>query len=593
VVFSNRLYNCTALNSNHEEAHFVKTLAELRSQRWFGRGPYSFSHRSRVLQNGFAEDDFSGKPVVAIVNTWSELNTCHAHLRDVAEAVKRGVWEAGGYPVELPAMSLGEIMMKPSAMLYRNLLAMETEELLRSNPVDGAVLLGGCDKTTPALLMGAISMNLPAIFVPAGPMLHGSWRGEKLGSGVDGWKYGAELRAGRISMEDWSAIERGSARTAGTCNTMGTASTMTAIAEALGLTLPGASSVPAVYALHRRLASLAGRQIVDLIWKDIKPSTILSKSAFEDAATINFSLGGSTNAAIHILALAGRAGIDTNLGALDAISSRTPVLANIMPSGKYLLEDFHEAGGLPALMNLIADRLHLERITVTGKSLRESVEGAKVINDDVIRSPANPISRESFAVLYGNLAPNGCVIKPSAASSKLLTHRGRAVVFESRADLEARIDSPELNIDENNILVMKEGGPQGGPGMPEWGMLPLPRKLLQRGVTDMVRISDARMSGTSYGTVVLHVSPESHIGGPLALVKDGDEIALDVPQRTLNLLVSEEELDRRRAAWVRPKPKYERGYGALFQSHVTQADKGCDFDFLLNGTSTPEPEIHL
>jgi dihydroxy-acid dehydratase len=571
----------------------MKMLKELRSQRWFGQGPYSFSHRSRTLQNGLAEQDFSGKPVIAIVNTWSELNTCHAHLRDVAESVKRGVWEAGGYPVELPAMSLGEIMMKPSAMLYRNLLAMETEELLRSNPVDGTVLLGGCDKTAPALLMGAISMNLPTIFVPAGPMLHGSWRGEKLGSGVDGWKYGAELRAKRITIEDWSAIERGSARTAGTCNTMGTASTMTAIAEALGLTLPGASSVPAVYALNRRLASLAGRQIIDLIWRDITPSTILSKNAFEDAATINFALGGSTNAAIHILALAGRAGIDIDLRALDAISRRTPVLANILPSGKYLLEDFHEAGGLPALMNLIADRLHLDRTTVTGQSLRQSVESARVINDDVIRSPANPISHESFAVLYGNLAPGGSVIKPSAASSNLLTHRGRAVVFESRADLEARIDSPELNIDENNILVMKEGGPQGGPGMPEWGMLPLPRKLLQRGVTDMVRISDARMSGTSYGTVVLHVSPESHIGGPLALVKDGDEIALDVPRRTLNLLVSEQELDRRRATWVRPKPKYERGYGALFQRHVTQADKGCDFDFLADRASTPEPEIHL
>jgi dihydroxy-acid dehydratase len=511
----------------------------------------------------------------------------------VAEAVKRGVWEAGGYPVELPAISLGEIMMRPTTMLYRNLLAMETEELLRSNPIDGAVLLGGCDKTTPGLIMGAISMDVPAIYVPAGFMLHGYWRGERLGSGVDAWKYGAELRAGRITPEQWAEVERGSARTVGTCNVMGTASTMTAIAETLGMTMTGASSVPAVDALQRRLASDAGRQIVELVWQDLKPSDILTPAAFRNAAIANFALAGSTNAAIHLLAMARRAGIDLDLKALDALSRTQPVLADVMPSGRFLLEDFYEAGGLPALLKQIGERLDLTCITVTGRTLGDNIAKAEVLSAEVIRPNDNPKAAEGFAALYGNLAPDGCVIKPSAASPALMRHRGRAVVFEDRMDYMRRIDSPDLDIDASCVLVMKEGGPQGGPGMPEWGMLPLPRRLLAEGVSDMVRISDARMSGTSYGTVVLHVAPESHIGGPLALVQSGDEIEIDVPARRIHLHVSDAELATRRAAWTQPPPKYERGYGALFLQHVRQANDGCDFDFLEPGAATPDPAIIL
>jgi dihydroxy-acid dehydratase len=565
----------------------------LRSQRWLGQGPYSFAHRSRTMQNGITTADFSGKPVIAIVNTWSELNTCHSHLRDVAEVVKRGVWEAGGYPVEVPAMSLGEIMMKPTAMLYRNLLAMETEELLRCHPVDGAVLLGGCDKTTPGLLMGAISMDLPCVYVPSGFMLHGLWRGEHLGSGVDGWKYSDELRTGRISIQDWAEIEAGSARTAGTCNTMGTASTMTAIAESLGLTLPMASSVAAVDAMQRRLANEAGRRAVAMVWDDLRPSRLLNEASVRNAATINFALGGSTNAAIHLIAIARRAGVSIDLKWLDAIAQQTPVLVDILPSGRFLLEDFYEAGGLPALMNVLRDRLDLSRPTVTGKTLGENIEGARVFNPEVIRSLDNPKADCGFAALFGNLAPGGCVIKASAASPELLKHKGRAVVFESRADLEARIDDPDLDVDENSVLVMREGGPQGAPGMPEWGRMPIPRKLLQKGVHDMVRISDARMSGTSYGTILLHVTPESHLGGPLALVKDGDEIEIDVSARRISLHVSDEELDRRRDAWQQPPARYQRGYGAIFLKHVLPASDGCDFDFLLKGEPTPDPDLFL
>jgi dihydroxy-acid dehydratase len=570
-----------------------REVHELRSQHWFGRGAGSFAFRSRTLQNGLSADDFSGKPVIGVVNTWSDMNTCHGHLREVAEAVKRGVWEAGGYPVELPALSLGEIMMRPTTMLYRNLLAMETEELLRSNPIDGAVLLGGCDKTTPGLIMGAISMNVPAIYVPAGFMLHGYWRGERLGSGVDGWKYGAELRAGRITLEEWAEVERGSARTVGTCNTMGTASTMTAIAETLGLTLTGASSVPAVDALQRRLASRAGRQIVELVWQDLKPSDILTAAAFRNAALANFALAGSTNAAIHLLAMARRAGVELSLKALDDLAKTQAVLADVMPSGRFLLEDFYEAGGLAALLNQIGDRLSLDCLTVTGRTLGENIAGAEVINPEVIRPNESPKAAEGFAALFGNLAPDGCVIKPSAASPELMRHRGRAVVFEDRMDYMKRVDSPDLDIDASTVLVMKEGGPQGGPGMPEWGMLNIPRRLLRQGVTDMVRISDARMSGTSYGTVVLHVSPESHIGGPLALVKDGDEIELDVPARRIWLHVPEAELAARKAAWTAPAPKYQRGYGSLYLRHVRQAHEGCDFDFLEPGEPTPDPAIIL
>ena len=570
-----------------------RDIKELRSQRWFGRGNASFAFRSRTLQGGMTIEDFAGKPVIGIVNTWSDMNTCHGHLREVAEAVKRGVWEAGGYPVEMPAISLGEIMMRPTTMLYRNLLAMVTEELLRSNPIDGCVLLGGCDKTTPGLIMGAISMDLPTIYVPAGFMLHGLWRGERLGSGVDGWKYGAKLRSGEISQKDWSEIERGSSRTAGTCNVMGTASTMTAVAEALGLCLPGASSVPAVDSLQRRLSSLAGRRIVDMVWQDLKPSALLSKASFHNAAVTNFALAGSTNAAIHLLAMARRARVDIDLKWLDEIARTQPVLADVLPSGRFLMEDFYEAGGLPAMLNLIRDNLDLSCPTVTGGTLRENIEGAAVVNAEVIRPLDRPVATEAFGALFGNLAPDGCVIKPSAASPHLLRHRGRAVVFTDRSDYNRRIDSPDLAIDANSVLVMQGSGPQGGPGMPEWGMLPLPRRLLQAGVTDMVRISDARMSGTSYGTVVLHVSPESHIGGPLALVQDGDEIEIDVPGRRIHLHVDDDELAERRAAWIAPKPKFDRGYGSLFLQHVRQAHDGCDFDFLESGAETPDPTIIL
>ena len=570
-----------------------RDIKSLRSQRWFGQGPYSFAHRSRTMQNGVADADFSGKPVIAIINTWSDLNTCHGHLREVAESVKRGVWEAGGYPVEVPAMSLGEIMMKPTTMLYRNLLAMETEELLRCHPVDGAVLLGGCDKTTPGLLLGAISMDLPSVYVPSGFMLHGLWRGEHLGSGVDGWKYSDELRAGKITARDWSQIEAGSARTVGTCNTMGTASTMTAIAEALGLTLPMASSLAAVDALQRRLASEAGRRAVAMVWDDLRPSRLLNEASVRNAAIVNFALGGSTNAAIHLIAIARRAGVQIDLKWLDAIAQQTPVLVDILPSGRFLLEDFYEAGGLPALMNVLKDRLDLSRPTVSGLTLDENIHGARVINPEVIRGLDNPKADCGFAALFGNLAHGGSVIKASAASPHLMKHRGRAVTFESRADLEARIDDPNLDVDENCVLVMREGGPQGAPGMPEWGRLPIPTKLLKKGIHDMVRISDARMSGTSYGTIVLHVTPESHQGGPLALVRDGDEIEIDVTARRIELHVSEEELAARRQAWEQPAPHYQRGYGAIFQQHVLSASDGCDFDFLLKGAPTPDPELFL
>lgn len=570
-----------------------RDIKDLRSQRWLGLGPYSFAPRSRTLQNGLSDADFAGKPVIAIINTWSDMSTCHGHLRDVAQVVKRGVWEAGGYPVELPAMSLGEIMVKPTTMLYRNFLAMETEELLRSHPIDGAVLLGGCDKTTPALLMGAISMDIPCIYVPAGFMLHGLWRGEKLGSGVDGWKYGAELRAGRITLQSWSEIEAGSARTVGTCNTMGTASTMTAIAEALGLALPMTSSLAAVDALQRRMASEAGRRVVDMVWEDLRPRRLLSEASVRNAAVINFALGGSTNAAIHLIAVARRAGIPIDLKWLDSVAQETPVLVDILPSGRFLMEDFYEAGGLPALMNVLKDSLDLTRPTVSGRTIGENIAGAEVFNPEVIRPLSNPKAQVSFAALFGNLAPGGCVVKPSAASPHLLKHRGKAVVFECRADLEARINAPDLEVDANSVLVMREAGPQGGPGMPEWGMLPIPRKLLEQGVRDMVRISDARMSGTSYGAVVLHVTPESHLGGPLALVRDGDEIEIDVEAHRIHLHVSEEELAARREQWTQPEPHYQRGYGALFQRHVLPASEGCDFDFLLSGPPTAEPEYFI
>jgi dihydroxy-acid dehydratase len=558
---------------------------QLRSHRWFGvKDLRSFGHRSRTLQMGYDREDFAGKPVIAVVNTWSDINPCHTHLRDRAQDVKRGVWQAGGFPLEIPALSLSEPFMKPSTMLYRNLLAMETEELLRSYPFDGAVLLGGCDKTTPALIMGAISAGIPFIFVPAGPMLRASWRGTTLGSGSDVWKYWDELRAGAITEADWEEVEQRIASTPGHCMTMGTASTMTSAVEALGVTLPGAASIPAADSDHPRMAAASGRRIVSL------PASPLTLESFDNAISVVLALGGSTNAVIHLIAMAGRAGIALSIDRFDALSRTVPVLANIRPSGKYLMQDFFEAGGLRGLMS----RLDLHDVmTVSGLTVSQTLESAEVFDDDVIRPVSAPLSSEAgLAILRGSLAPDGCVIKHSAASPSLLTHTGPAVVFEDYPDMSARIDDPDLDVSVDSVLVLRNAGPLGGPGMPEWGMLPIPKKLLKDGVRDMVRISDARMSGTAYGTCVLHVAPESFVGGPLALVQTGDLITLDVPERRLDLNVSEEELAARRSSWVPREPHATRGYAQLFADHVTQANEGCDFDFLHGSGGVPEPAIH-
>jgi len=542
---------------------------------------------------GCTEADYAGKPVIAIINTWGDINPCHSHLRARAEDVKRGVWQAGGFPVEMPAFTLGETFQKPTTMMYRNLLAMETEEMLRSYPADGCVLMGGCDKTTPALLMGAISMNLPAIYVPSGPMLRGNWHGEILGSGSDVSKYWAERRAGNIDLEAWTQIEDGIARSAGTCMTMGTASTMTSVAEVLGFSLPGASAIPAVDSNHAKMANRSGRRIVEMVWENLKPRDILRDASFNNAIAAVFALGGSTNAVIHMLALAGRAGIKIALDRFDQFSRNTPMLANLRPSGKYLMEDFYYAGGLPALLGVLAPQLDLTCLTITGKTLGENIAGAEIYNADVIRALDNPVLESGgLAILYGNLAPNGAVIKASAAETGLLKHTGSAIVFDSYDEMNARIDDPALDADRNSVLVLRNAGPKGAPGMPEWGNLPIPQKLLKAGIRDMVRISDARMSGTSYGACVLHVSPESFVGGPLALLKEGDIIELDVAARQLNMRVNEEELRRRRAAWRPKEGIYPRGYGKLFMQHIQQADQGCDFDFLEGTAPIPEPEIH-
>lgn len=533
---------------------------------------------------GYDREDFAGKPVIAIVNTWSEINPCHTHLRDRAQDVKRGVFQAGGFPLEIPALSLSEPFMKPTTMLYRNLLAMETEELLRSYPFDGAVLMGGCDKTTPALVMGALSAGLPFIFVPAGPMLRASWRGRTLGSGSDVWKYWDELRAGTITEDDWHSAEERIASSPGHCMTMGTASTMTSAVEALGLSLPGAASIPAADSDHPRMAVASGRRIVSL------PEPALSLESFENAIKVVLALGGSTNAVIHLVAMAGRAGIEVTVDLFDRLSREVPVLANLRPSGQYLMQDFFEAGGLRGLMS----RLDLHDVpTVSGFSLLQTLEGAAVYDDDVIRPLSNPVKAEGgLAVLRGSLAPEGAVIKHSAASPELLQHTGPAVVFEDYDDMVARIDDPSLDVTPDSVLVLRSAGPLGGPGMPEWGMLPIPKKLLAAGVRDMVRVSDARMSGTAYGTCVLHVSPESFVGGPLALVQTGDLVVLDVPARRLDLDVPEEVLAARRSSWVPRELPATRGYAQLFAQHVTQAHEGCDFDFLHGAGGVPEPAIH-
>jgi dihydroxy-acid dehydratase len=578
-----------------------KTAQQLRSYRWFGgegpageAGMRAVGHRSRMRQLGVAAEEHLGKPVIAILNTWAEINPCHMHLRERAGQVKRGVWEAGGFPLEFPVATLSETFCKPTPMLYRNLLAMETEELLRSYPVDGAVLMGGCDKTTPALLMGAASAGLPAIFVPAGPMLRGNFRGAPLGSGTDLWKYWDDYRAGLIGECELAELEGGIARSPGHCMTMGTASTMTSAAEALGMTLPGAASIPAADSAHYRMASASGRRIVEMAWEDLTPDQILTREAFEDAAAAVLAIGGSTNALIHLIAMAGRCGVPLTLDDFDAIARRVPVLANIRPGGSYLMEDFYYAGGLPALLGRLATvpgALHTGRQTVTGATFGAGLSGAAVHDEDVIRTPERALSAEGgVAVLRGNLAPGGAVIKHIAADPRLLRHTGPAVVFDSYQELRERIDDPSLQVTADSVLVLRGAGPLGGPGMPEYGMLPIPAYLLAAGVRDMVRISDARMSGTSYGACVLHVSPESHAGGPLALLRTGDLVTLDVAARSLRAEVSDAELARRRARWHPPAPRYQRGYGALYSEHVTQADQGCDFDFLARPGATPDPD---
>lgn len=567
--------------------------SKLRSHRWFGPDDLrSFGHRSRFKGMGLDDQDFENKPIVGVLNTWSEMNTCHSHFRERVQEVKRGVLQAGGFPVEIPVMSLGEMLMKPTTMLYRNLLAMETEEVLRCHPIDAAVLMGGCDKTVPAMLMGALSADIPSVFLPAGPMLNAHWRDTTLGSGTDAWKYWAERCAGNLCDGEWKEIENCIARSAGTCMTMGTASTMACIAEALGMTLPGASSIPAVVAEHSRLAVATGRLAVELAWTDRKPSRLLSAGSFVNAMITQLAIGGSTNAIVHLIAMAGRAGLKVTLEDFDAWSRQVPVLANIRPSGKYLMEDFHRAGGLRALWSGLQGLLDTSAKQVDGRTMADSIAQAQRIDPDVIRTTSDPIVEQGgTCVLRGNLAPNGCVIKASASNTRLLQHRGPAVVFENYPDLKKRIHDPDLPVTADSVLVLKDAGPLGAPGFPEWGMLPIPEKLLKAGVRDMVRISDARMSGTSYGTCVLHVSPESRLGGPLAWVQTGDIIELDVPARRISLLVSEEILSQRKEHW-RPAPEHaSRGYTWLYTKHVTQADRGCDFDFLEGGDYGKEPDI--
>jgi L-arabonate dehydrase len=563
-----------------------------RSREWFQTPEYyGFARRAWLRSEGFPADVFDGKPVIGICNSWSELNNCNLHLRDVAAAVKRGVWAAGGVALEFPTISLGEMFMRPTTMMYRNLMAMDVEESIRANPLDGVVLLCGCDKTTPAQLMGAASADIPAIVVPGGPMLAGEWRGQRLGSGTDGKKLFDLYRTGKLNDEEWCEIEACIARTAGHCAVMGTASTMTSLAEALGMTLPGSANIPAPDSRRMAMAELSGRAIVDMIEPDLKPSRIMTRAAFENAITVLMALGGSTNAVVHLIAIAGRLGISLTLDDFDRISRQTGCIVNVQPSGEFMMEDLFNAGGIPAVMHRIKDLLHEDCGTVNGKSIGENIHSAAPRNDRVIRTRDQPLYPEGgIAILRGNLAPRGAVIKQSAASPHLLRHRGRAHVFETRDEMLAQVERDDLPVDRDTVLVMRNCGPKGAPGFPEWGHIPMPRKLLNAGVTDIVRVSDARMSGTSYGTVVLHVAPESAIGGPLALVETGDEILLDVPARKLELLVGAEELERRARNFVPPAPHYTRGYGRLFLDHVTQADLGCDFDFL--GASKMATDAH-
>ncbi|QMU29487.1 IlvD/Edd family dehydratase [Adhaeribacter radiodurans] len=562
-------------------------MSKFRSSDWFGKtDKMGFIYRSWMKNQGYPEDMFDGRPVIGICNTWSELTPCNAHLRDIAEVVKRGVYEAGGFPLEFPIMSLGETLLKPTAMLFRNLASMDAEESIRGNPIDGVVLLTGCDKTTPSTVMGAASVDLPTIVVPGGPMLNGKFQGQDIGSGTSVWRFAADVKTGKMLQEDYMFAESCMSRSAGHCMTMGTASTMACMVESLGLTLPGAAAIPAVDSRKKVLAHLSGRRIVEMVKEDLRISKVLTREAFENAIKVNAAVGGSTNLIIHLTAIAGRIGVDLNLEDYDDLGSKIPLLLNLMPSGKYLMEDFFYAGGLPVIINELREHLHMNTTTVTGKGHAENIKGKiNCYNTEVIAPITNPLIKEGgIAVLKGNLAENGAVIKPSAATPELMVHRGRAVVFETIEEYHALVDDPDLDIDETCIMVLKNVGPVGYPGMPEVGNMTLPKKILEKGVVDMVRISDGRMSGTAYGTVVLHVSPEAAIGGTLAVVQNGDYIELDVPNRRLHLDISEEELVRRKLKWKRPEPVADRGYVNMYIKHVQQADKGADLDFLVGGS---------
>jgi len=573
-----------------------KTPETLRSARWFAPDDLrSFGHRSRMMQLGYSDADYRDRPIIGILNTWSELNACHSHFPERVKDVKRGILQAGGFPVEMPSLSVDESFTKPTSMLYRNMLAMEVEENILSHPLDGVVLMGGCDKTTPGLVMGAITAGVPMIYLPAGPMLRGNYAGRVLGSGSDAWKYWDERRAGNITDAEWSGVEGGIARSAGTCMTMGTASTMTAITDAMGLTLPGASSIPAADSGHQRMGADCGRRIVDMVWEDLTPEVIITQGAVRNAAIVAMATGCSTNAVVHLIAMARRAGVALTLDDLDALGRITPLIANVRPSGKdYLMEDFYYAGGLRALMKQIEGSLDTSCLTVTGKTMGDNLEGAVVYNDDVIRPLSNPVYKEgSLAVLRGNLCPDGAVIKPAACDPKYYQHQGPALVFDSYPDMKAAIEDEDLAVTPDTVLVLRNAGPQGGPGMPEWGMLPIPKALIKQGHRDMLRISDARMSGTSYGACVLHVAPESFVGGPLALLQTGDIVRLDLEGRRLDMLVPDAELAARRAAWTPPERRFERGWGWMYSQHVGQADTGCDFDYLQRdfGAAAGEPDI--
>ena len=568
-------------------------VEELRSQHWFkAPGKPGVAKYYRMNQGGFTTEDHDRKPIIGIISTWSDFATCHTLFPERTEQVKRGIWQAGGCPMVMPAMSVSESFVKPSTLMYRNFLAMEVEEMIRSQPVDGVVLMGGCDKTTPGLVMGAASMNIPAIYLPAGAMLRGNWHGQVLGTGSSGAEALAEYRAGKIDERAYREMVAATVRSPGTCNVMGTASTMTALVDVLGLTLPGASSIPAVDNAHARMAEHCGRRIVDMVWENLRVGDIVTPASLENAVVADMALSGSTNSLIHLVAMARRLGHSLTLDDFAKASETIPVICNLMPSGKYLMEDFFYAGGLLALLRKLQSHLHLACTTANGRSLGENIEKAETWNDDVIRPLDDPVyPAGGLVVLSGSLAPRGAVLKRSAAEPRLLQHTGPAVVFRNYADMLARIDDPDLAVTPDSVLVMQDCGPVGAPGMPEWGMLPIPKKLLHQGVRDMVRISDARMSGTHFGTCVLHVSPESRVGGPLALVRDGDPIRLDTEGRRIDLVIDANEMERRQRAWQKPPPHYSRGFGWMYSEQVLQADEGCDFEFLARPGATAEPEV--